>query len=348
MPEHVVYLLGAGFSAPLGLPVMANFVSKSKDQFSTASGKYKHFSDVFALFEKLAKVKSFYHSDLSNIEEVLSILAIGDFSEGVDKTRFIKYLADVVSYYTPKLTQYAGGSLPNNWRLYTFGGSRVHNDYGNFILALARRSLSYTGSPGGFSTHPPDQSIPTYAVVTLNYDSVIENLHNYCKDHLSLAVPLNLNTPCASFQSSGDTEYHIDLAKLHGSGHDGSIVPPTWSKGSERLPSAAWQAALQELGRANHIRIFGYSLPDSDLNVRYLLKAAALESFHLKTIDVICLDPDEGVKRRYDSFIDHPGYRFKNASVADYFNNITARADGNPGGNVASFLEQTHAYFTER
>src|SRR6266568_3475067 len=268
MPEHVVYLLGAGFSAPLGLPVMANFVSKSKDQFSTASGKYKHFSDVFVLFEKLAKVKSFYHSDLSNIEEVLSILAIGDFSEGVDKTRFIKYLADVVSYYTPKLTQYAGGSLPNNWRLYTFGGSRVHNDYGNFILALARRSLNYTGSPGGFSTHPPDQSIPTYAVVTLNYDSVIENLHNYCKDHLSLAVPLNLNTPWASF--------------------------------------------------------------------------------HLKTIDVICLDPDEGVKRRYDSFIDHPGYRFKNASVADYFNNITARADANPGGNVASFLEQTHAYFTER
>jgi len=29
--EKVVYLLGAGFSAPLGLPVMSNFLEKSKD-----------------------------------------------------------------------------------------------------------------------------------------------------------------------------------------------------------------------------------------------------------------------------------------------------------------------------
>jgi hypothetical protein len=31
--DRVVYLLGAGFSAPLGLPVMSNFLMKSKDLF---------------------------------------------------------------------------------------------------------------------------------------------------------------------------------------------------------------------------------------------------------------------------------------------------------------------------
>src|SRR5882762_5846269 len=99
MSEHVVYLLGAGFSAPLGLPVMANFVSKSKDQFSAAPERFKDFGKVFELFEKLAKVKSFYHSDLSNIEEVLSILSIGEIgAEGGDKPRFIKYLGDVIQY----------------------------------------------------------------------------------------------------------------------------------------------------------------------------------------------------------------------------------------------------------
>lgn len=346
MPEHVVYLLGAGFSAPLGLPVMANFVSKSKDQFSAAPDTFSHFEKVFELFEKLAKVKSFYRSDLSNIEEVLSILAIGDFREGVDKTRFIKYLADVVTYYTPKLVEYPG-LLPSNWRQFAFGNNRAHNDYGNFILGLARRSLSYGGSAGQFSTSPSDGSVPTYAVVTLNYDSVIENLHNYCK-RLALAVPLKLNTPSKLVPTTGDTEYHINLAKLHGSGHDASIVPPTWSKGSDRLPAAAWQAALQELARANHIRIFGYSLPGSDLNVRFLLKAAALDSFHLKTIDVVCLDPDGSVKSRYDSFIDHNGYLFKSASVADCFNGITARADQTPRGNLALFLEQSHHSFMGR
>jgi len=347
MPEHIVYLLGAGFSAPLGLPVMANFVSKSKDQFEAERDKYKNFRDVFDLFENLAKVRTFYESDLSNIEEVLSILAIGDFREGVSKRSFIEYLADVISYHTPKLQQYPG-RLPSNWRQFAFGSNRVHNDYGNFILALARRSLTYNENSGHFSTHPPDLSIPTYAVVTLNYDSVIENLHEYCKRHLALAVSLKINTLSTKPQTDGDLEYHIDLMKLHGSAHNASIVPPTWSKGSERLPGAAWHAALQELTSANHIRIFGYSLPDSDLNVRYLLKAAALESFNLKTIDVICLDPDDSVKPRYDSFIDHRGYRFKNASVADYFGNITARADQTPGGNVALFLEATHAFFMGR
>ena len=28
--EKVVYLLGAGFSAPLGIPVMGNFLTRSK------------------------------------------------------------------------------------------------------------------------------------------------------------------------------------------------------------------------------------------------------------------------------------------------------------------------------
>src|SRR6266566_3781169 len=120
MSEHVVYLLGAGFSAPLGLPVMANFVTKSKDQFEAEREKYKNFKDVFDPFDNLAKVKSFYRSDLSNIEEVLSILAIGDFREGVDKRSFIMYLADVIGYHTPKLEQY-GGKLPSNWRQFTFG-----------------------------------------------------------------------------------------------------------------------------------------------------------------------------------------------------------------------------------
>lgn len=334
-----MYLLGAGFSAPLGLPVMANFVSRSKDQFAASPKRFEDFGSVFGLFDKLAKVKSFYRSDLSNIEEILSILTIGEFSATPgEKSRFVKYLGDVIEYFTPSLTTYPG-TLPSNWRTFAFGNERSHNDYGNFVMALARRSLTYSGTSAAFSTSPPEASVPTYALVSLNYDGVIEVLHDYCKRFLALAVPLALNKLWTS------DDYHINLCKLHGSAHDRSIVPPTWSKGSDRLPAAAWAATLQEIGRANHLRILGYSLPDSDLNVRYLLKAAALESFHLKTVDVVCLDPNKTVKARYDAFIDHFGYRFKSGDLANYFSNITARASETPGGNVGTLLEQTHAAF---
>lgn len=44
MPEKVVYILGAGFSAPLGLPVMSNFLVKSKDLYFSDTEKYKRFN----------------------------------------------------------------------------------------------------------------------------------------------------------------------------------------------------------------------------------------------------------------------------------------------------------------
>ena len=31
--DNIVYFLGAGFSAPLGVPTMRNFIVKSKDMF---------------------------------------------------------------------------------------------------------------------------------------------------------------------------------------------------------------------------------------------------------------------------------------------------------------------------
>jgi len=45
--DHVVYILGAGFSAPLGLPVMANFLEISKDMFASDPETYRDFAKVF-------------------------------------------------------------------------------------------------------------------------------------------------------------------------------------------------------------------------------------------------------------------------------------------------------------
>ncbi|MDI6784013.1 MAG: hypothetical protein QME64_07980 [bacterium] len=63
--ERVVYFLGAGFSAPLGLPVMSNFLMLSKDMFFK-DDKYKYFDEVFKTIKEMAVIKNYFDADLFN------------------------------------------------------------------------------------------------------------------------------------------------------------------------------------------------------------------------------------------------------------------------------------------
>jgi hypothetical protein len=57
--ERVVYLLGAGFSAPLGIPVMSNFLTRSKDLYFTDPARFDHFKEVFDTINELSVIKTF-------------------------------------------------------------------------------------------------------------------------------------------------------------------------------------------------------------------------------------------------------------------------------------------------
>ena len=87
--DRVVYWLGAGFSAPLGLPVMRDFVTKSKDQYASDPDRYGHFGTIFKQIDTLSKIKNFFSSNLYNIEEVLSILEMRSELVG-DRTRIAR------------------------------------------------------------------------------------------------------------------------------------------------------------------------------------------------------------------------------------------------------------------
>ena len=109
-----------------------------------------------------------------------------------------------------------------------------------------------------------------------------------------------------------------------------------------------WQIARQAISRSNHLRIIGYSLPVTDNYVSYLLKAAILRSEHLKTIDVMCLDPTGEVKKRYDSFISFRNFQFFNVNTSDYLNSIyetTVRRGQDLDRTVYFDLEKAHKKF---
>src|SRR4051812_9097662 len=101
--EKVVYLLGAGFSAPLGLPLMSNFLVRSKDAFAADPDKYAHFQEVFKTIDGMHVCKSYFDADLWNIEEVLSILEMREGLAASSVARsFTKYIIDVIQHYTPR------------------------------------------------------------------------------------------------------------------------------------------------------------------------------------------------------------------------------------------------------
>jgi hypothetical protein len=326
--QRVVYLLGAGFSAPLGLPVMANFLAKAKDLYFEDQERYPHFREVFERIREFSVAKNYFEADLFNLEEVFSILEMARQLEGRRaKSAFSKFLSDVVVHYTPALTGHARGDLPGNWYKFVLGGERA-NDYGFFIAGLHNLRLQEVGQvhPTQWHGAKPERAFDVgrcespatrYGVITLNYDKVLEGYDALLRAELGVAQDvLAFSTGPATWEEPFAARPL--LVKLHGSVDSDRLVPPTWSKAIDRQILPAWRMAYNMLVMANHLRVIGYSLPDSDAYMRYLLKAAVMSAPNLKNIDVLCLDPDGAVQRRFDKFVRLPTYRFKSASVTDY------------------------------
>jgi hypothetical protein len=355
--ERVVYLLGAGFSAPLGLPVMSNFLEKSKDMYFEDPDRYQYFSDVFNQIRDFSVVKNYYSSDLFNIEEILSILEMASQLEGKRlKKNFIKYLSDVVEYYTPQIIPYQE-PLPSNWEGFIFSDARIQNNFGMFYAAIQNLRIEaqmfdyHNRRLRRCQIERCKNPAALYALITLNYDRVLEKFAEYPYSHI-LSSRKQLPFVSEFSDKIQPFSHAAILAKLHGSVGLENIVPPTWSKGVDRKILAAWRIAYQALVEATQIRIIGYSLPEADAYVKYLLKAAVRRAPHLKRLDVLCLDPDGAVRRRYDAFIEFPRYRFKNDSVTDYLelhtkNHYKIRKEGGFEILEVNKLEEAHARFFE-
>lgn len=345
--DNVVYILGAGFSAPLGLPVMSNFIFKSKDMYFDEPEEYDYFKKVFDLIEEMSFIKNYYDADLFNIEEILSILEMKNFlEENKEKELFINYIEDVVSYYTPDITP---RDLPSNFYDFIMGAKKSkHNLYGNFIVNIL--NLVFKKENGELTYYINEDREYNYSVITLNYDMVIENYINFLSNKYNSEDEFQI---VKSVKEHDFTPNKFALCKLHGCIEKGNIVPPTWNKDSDNNLLDTWKLANKLLKNANHIRIIGYSLPITDSYMTYLFKSSILDSKHLKSIDVITLDDKEEIKSNYDNFIDFDYYQFKNEDVLEYFKAIKKEfKDGsssliNKTRYTYDVLESAHKKFME-
>lgn len=344
--ENVSYFLGAGFSAPLGLPLSSNFIEKSKDLYANNPGGLAHFSLIYRTLDEISKIKNYFHADLFNIEEALSILEMSTSLAGTsDVKRFKTFIFDVIKKYTPEIDARNPGFHINDLLL-----SYESKKYPYAIFLLAACNLLVENDHVtkednlihfGYWKESFDYR---YSFVTLNYDIVIEKLINYINMHIHVDPAIEI----AKKQGVNSDFRLFRLAKLHGSVDAGDIILPTWNKVMAKQLNS-WKLAFEILQNANHIRLIGYSLPETDAYVKYLLKSAVLSSSNLKSIDVICLDPQGEIKRRYEDFINFPKMRFINGDVEDYLEAIRDAAKDNRKRTRLDFsvIEKAHSSFVD-
>jgi hypothetical protein len=314
--EKVVYLLGAGFSAPLGIPVIRHFIQRSKDLYFSEPLLYPRFPEVFKLLDEMGKAERYYHCDLFNVEEVLSILEMqNQVGSASVRDLFADFIRGTVTGSTPAIDHKGADA-------FTFLTKKAAGlqPYCVFVAHLCR--LRVPSVPIGPST---GETYARYAVISLNYDMVLESASTF------------LRTPFAAFRPSEPfSDGPPVLVKLHGTvAPGGRIIAPTWNKAEISEVREAWEVAYQALTEATQIRFIGYSLPTHDAYIPFLLKAAVLNASNLKNIDVLCIDDDQqNVKKRYDRFVRFYDYRFANRNVSAYLDHVRSSVTTVPGDMV--------------
>ncbi len=311
--------------------------------FAQDRSGYKAFARVFDLIRDMNVAKSYYETDLFNIEEILSILEMRNQLGGKRARAFIKYVAEVVRHSTPPLPTVDTSRYPADWHSRLLSDAAIWEPYFYFIANLFSLRIERPTDQSTFNIES-DQPAATYSVITLNYDLALEIMSQFL---------------ASAFRGGGNFRFavlpdkpaknDVPLAKLHGSANSDQIIPPTWNKGINKKMAEVWSGAHEILRKANHIRILGYSLPIADAYIKYLLKSAAIEAPHLKQIDVLCRDSDGQTWARYRDFIKFDYARFAMAGVGDYFEMVKATTTSGVSINQPSLscnrLEAAHEKF---
>lgn len=352
--ENIVYVLGAGFSVPFGLPNMKNFLSNSKDILkNNKSDKYDYFEEIIYAINSIANIKNYINSNLFNIEETLSVLemsySISNKKEKINKLK--EYVKDVIKVNTPSIEDINPTKMPSNWNEFLFGNSKLKaeinarnyinfgkneawNLYGLFLLYLLQLKIERTSNTNFEGVPLEYKNRRNYSIITLNYDEVIEILINFINNNFIKSPELKY-TCNSNLESNKNTE--LKLSKLHGT-VSSEIILPTWSKNISEYIKNNWQLATNLLSEANEIRIIGYSLPSSDNYIKYLLANAFINPSNIKNIDVITMD-DGGVKERYENFFTFHNFRFKDANFLDFISKLYPPQKSQSPGRESTWID---------
>jgi hypothetical protein len=311
-----VYILGAGFSKEIGLPLQDDFLLRAKEVFFRNPSKYEHFEKVFEYQNRQSVMRTFLSYPLLNLENLFNLLEMDLFysrSPEVEeiKKAFVQMIKDVIVELTPcPFTSTNIGALID---------TPAYSSYSRFLRLLIaddRRVEKLTLYPDTIITFNYDLVLEG-AIASYNYRRVLQIKNppfgkaevikvnalfqkgNVTIQDLSGAFKGEKSESLFNTQKLFDSsESSLKLIKLHGSinWHIDSatqpfLIPPTWNKSDDRIRKL-WDIAYNEIRTAKRIIIIGYSFPEADIYVKSLLALALNKNRILQNIYFINPDKD--------------------------------------------------------
>jgi SIR2-like protein len=310
--DRNVYIVGAGFSADAGIPLVKDFMRKLRDglRWLRVNGRESEVSAVERVLNfrsKAASAVELVSLDLEDIEELFSLASAassGNIARDVPLAiaATLDYALhdkkDAPTYLTNLLR---GCDVPKSWKDWEDPGPRSRfwiPLYEAYMLVVAGYPLDRN----------PDRRD---TIISFNYDSLIDDaLRN-----LKIPFSYGLSTDDADFLTAEVcrpepvTEDTIRVLKLHGSvnwarpsegseklsiydsydevrkkGQSPFLAPPTWRKILGGQLSVVWDKAVDSLQTATRLFVIGYSIPPTDQHFKYLLAAGLQGNISLRDV----------------------------------------------------------------
>lgn len=296
-----LFILGAGFSAPSGAPVMSNFFNESRKLYARDPVKFSAFEDVYSFQNKMGGAQRRLNIDLDNIETLYGLAEWGkgvldrgletfeSFNRLISKTLSNKIDLNSRSilrdYYAN--TEYSDVSF--NWESEQNLGKRFPkiSVYERFLKTIWEDSI---------------RDKKTTVFLSLNYDLILERSLKKLEikfEVLGLDEAQTVALDCDKFyilKPHGSLDWEVSGSNICNTGkelEEPIIIPPSWLKIShsdtiiDRVIKNIWKLGIGVINKTNELYILGFSLPDTDQYIRSLISFGLASNVNLTELSII-------------------------------------------------------------
>ena len=329
--NHNVYILGAGFSKNAGMPVLKDFLNEMRSSVNWLKAGRRSELDAtrkVLLFRKSAASAALrVNMNVENIEDLFSLAAASGEESAADNISTA--IAATIEYCRQEAKQSSlldvavskNSTPPISWKK-TNEGDETKTKFKAQLYDL------YAGFLNGDLCDA--QEYMNNTIITFNYDTVLEDALMNIQVPIDYGFQQDWTIYDDSWPKPDPKKKALKLLKIHGSvnwfqnqrelqnvtiyrsyelgvnkdkmpSRHVAIVPPTWRKDFSGPLSDVWRESIHALRDATRIIFVGFSFPDTDAHIKYLLAAGLQENISLRNI--YCINPVESVKDNFMKII---------------------------------------------